>query len=294
MKMKRILLTGANGFIGKNLMEGLEHKYEVFAPQREELDLRNTENVCEFLQKNNFDIIIHSANTNNTRNRNTSHYDVLSNNMRMFFNLERNKHLYGKMIYFGSGAEYGADYYIPRMNEEYFDSYIPTDSYGFSKYMMSKNCRHKDNIFDLRLFGVYGKYEEWERRFISNAICRALVGKDITIERNVFFDYLWIDDLVKIVQWFISENPKHNHYNVCSGRRIDLYRLACMVKSILGSECDIIVKEPGWKKEYTGSNDRLIAEIGEFHFTEYQDAIARLCDYYKNNLHLIDIKKLID
>lgn len=289
----RILITGSNGFIGRNLKEAWIDKYDLFYPGRNEIDLLNTEMVQDYLSQNRFDIVIHAANTNNTRNTATTPYDSLDGNLRMFFNLERCHEYYGKMYYFGSGAEYDMQHYVPDMKEEYFGTHIPKDSYGFSKYVMSKVCGQIDNIYDLRLFGVYGQYEEWERRFISNAICRALKGKDITIQKNVYFDYLWIDDLCHIMEWFIEHTPKYKHYNVCRGTKIDLYTLASMVRKILNVNCDIIVSEVGWKPEYTGNNNRLLTEIGNIQFTEYEESIQKLCEFYKFNFNMIDEHKLI-
>lgn len=291
--MKKILILGANGFIGKNLKYSLEQKYNISVPTHSELDVSNMESVRNFLSKEKFDVVIHSANTNNTRNSKVLDYEVLDKNLRMFFNLESCSQFYEKMIYFGSGAEYDMKHYIPGMKEEYFGKYIPTDPYGFSKYIMSKVCEESNNIFDLRLFGVYGKYEEWERRFISNAICRALVGKDITIQKNVFFDYLWVDDLCKIVEWYIENTPSYKHYNVCRGSSIDLYSLACMVREILNIDCDIVIKEEGWKPEYSGNNERLLNEIGEIQFTSYEKSIEELCEYYRNNIYFIDKNRLV-
>ena len=292
MKLK-ILLTGSTGFIGKNINDLLRKKYDISIPSRKSIDLLNTEVVKDYLQKNHFDIIIHAATTNNFRDKKISDYDVLDHNLRMFYNLINCEKYFGKMYYFGSGAEYDRRYYVPNMKEDYFGTYIPVDSYGFSKYIMSNICDSKRQIYDLRLFGVYGKYEEWERRFISNAICRALKGKDITIEKNVYFDYLWIEDLCNIMKWFIENEPKHKHYNVCRGQKIDLYSLACMVREILGINCDIIVKEPGWKLEYTGNNQRLLREMGEYKFTSFKDSIRELCVFYQKNINMIDESKLL-
>lgn len=291
--MKKILVTGTNGFIGKNLCEKLGEKYEICATTRKDLNLLDTKLVEDYLQSHFFDVVIHTANTNDTRNVNVTEYESLNGNLRMFFNLERCKDLYGKMYYFGSGAEYDMEHYVPNMREDYFGIHVPKDPYGFSKYIMSKICDQADNIYDLRLFGVYGKYEEWERRFISNAICRGLLGKDITIRKNVYFDYLWVDDLCDLMEWFIENTPRYKHYNVCRGSKIDLYSLACMVKEVLNVDCDIVVGEPGWKPEYTGNNERMIDEIGEYSFIEYQKSIIELSEYYKENINLIDAERLV-
>lgn len=291
--MKRILITGAGGFIGRNLCEKLKKHYEIYAPTREQLNLLDTEQVEKYLRIGSFDIVIHSANINDIKNRDVTDFALLTGNLRMFFNMERCRNYYGKMYYFGSGAEYDMNHYIPDMREEYFGTYIPEEPYSFSKYIMSKACSSANNIYDLRLFGVFGKYEEWQRRFISNAICRALKGMDITIQKNVYFDYLWIDDLCEIMQWFIENEPNHKHYNVCRGNKIDLYSLACMVRECLNINCDIMVAEKGWKPEYTGSNERLIKEIGNYQFTGFIESIENLCEYYKTVIDTIDERKLI-
>ncbi|MCM1426130.1 MAG: NAD(P)-dependent oxidoreductase [Eubacterium sp.] len=288
----KILLTGADGFIGQNLKNKLKDKFDIVCPLHSEIDLLDSEIVYQYLKEKKFDIVLHSANINTTRNTAPTFHDALDGNLRMFFNLERCKGYYKKMYYFGSGAEYDMEHYIPYMKEDYFDTHVPKDSYGFSKYIMSKTCEQSNNIYDLRLFGVYGKYEEWERRFISNAICRALMGKNITIQKNVYFDYLWIDDLCNIMLWFIENTPAKKHYNVCRGSKMDLYSLACLVREILNIDCDIIVSEPGWKPEYTGNNERLLAEIGNYQFTGFKESITVLCEYYKGHIDLIDVNKL--
>ena len=290
--MKKILITGSGGFIGRNLVEIYKNKYFLKYPRSNELDLQNEEEVETYLKENQFDLIIHAAHCNSTRKKDTTPYELLDGNLRMFFNLARCNSLYDKMFYFGSGAEYDMNHYIPFMKEDYLGTHIPKDSYGFSKYIMSEYSSKSDNIYDLTLFGVYGKYEEWERRFISNAICRVLMGLPITIQKNVYFDYLWIDDLSTIMDWFMSNNPKYRHYNVCTGRRIDLYTLACMVREVTSISCEILVSEEGLKPEYTGDNNRLLQEIGTYSFRDYRESIESLVRYYTDNIDLIDKNKL--
>lgn len=290
--MKKIFITGSNGFIGKNLAESLSQQYEIFNPKREEINLTDTKIVEQYLKTNKFDVIIHSANKNSTRNTSVSEYEILDRNLRMFFNIERCKDFYGKVYYFGSGAEYDMNNYIPMMSEDYFGKFIPSDSYGFSKYIMSKIAEQENNIYDLRLFGVFGKYEEWERRFISNAICRCIYDLPITIRQNVYFDYLYIDDLSEIMKWFIENTPVMKHYNLCTGKRIDLITLANKVLNISGKNLNILIKENGLKKEYTGNNARLLSEIKTIKFTPIDVSIKKLYEYYSKNIGEIDIRKL--
>lgn len=135
--MKKILLTGFRGFIGRNIAENLQTEYQLYCPSSQELNLLEEEAVQEYLEWHRFDIVIHSANRNNTRKQSTP-YDSLDGNLRMPFHLERCRDLYGKLLYFGFGAEYDREHYVLDMEESYFGIHVPKDPYGFSKYTMAK------------------------------------------------------------------------------------------------------------------------------------------------------------
>ena len=61
-----VLITGARGFIGKNLAEYLNNmhrnKYSLFCPQHDELELLDAKKVAKYITCNNIHIIIHCAN----------------------------------------------------------------------------------------------------------------------------------------------------------------------------------------------------------------------------------------
>ena len=286
--MKTLLITGGTGFIGRNLVEQLSGDYTILAPAREELDLCDTEKVERYLHDHQVNIVIHTANSGCRDDKNATPQDTLECGLRMYANLERCNHLYDRMYYFGSGAEYDCRHYIPYMTEDYFGRYVPQDRYGFYKYLLSKQCEQKENIVDLRLFGVYGKYELWATRFISCNICRVLKGMPMTLSQNMYFDYIYIDDLVKIMRWFIEHTPRYKHYNVCRGEHIDLYSLGNVIKKTLQSDCRFIVANTGYKREYSGDNSRLYSETGMLHFRPFEDTIWELAQYYQGILQDIN------
>jgi len=291
---KKIFITGVNGFIGRNLKEQLEKEYQTHTPSSKELNLLDHSKVEEFLSKHQFDIVIHCATHNATRISTKDLTKVFYNNLRMFFNLVRCHNTYKKMLYFGSGAEYDSSHYIPKMKEKYFDTHVPINNYGFSKYIMSKYIEKTDNLYDLRLFGCFGKYEDWRIRFISNAICKAIFDLDITIRQNVYFDYLYINDLVQILKWFIeAKKISHKHFNVCTGQTIDLLTLAKKILKISGKRLKIKVGRKGLKGEYSGDNRRLLKTIGQFNFAPIDQAIKELYNWYSENKDLINKNLLL-
>lgn len=289
--MRKILITGGSGFIGRNLAEDLTSSYDVLAPSSRELDLLNQEAVRQYLSVQHFDAIVHAATTHSNRRLGGSP-DMLDRDCRMFFNLVRNSDLFGKVIHFGSGAEYHRTGLPSKVREEYFDTHVPLDPYGFSKYICAKYIERSERLVDLRLFGVFGRYEDYTVRFISNACCRVLKGLPIVIRQNVVFDYLYIEDLVKLTVWFIEHDCRHKAYNACRGTRIALTDLASLVAEISGRNPQVVVSTAGLGPEYTGDNSRLLGEIGNFPFRDMRSSVSELYSWYEANVGSIDPSEL--
>ena len=293
--VKKILLLGATGFIGKNLKEYFDNldRYSISAPTRENLDLLNEDMVTEYLKKNNFDIIINAAIYNPLRHQENTNHNELEKDLRAYYILEKLQHTYGKMYYLGSGAEYNKDRNIGSVSENEFLNGIPTTEYGFAKYIIGRDIEKSCNIYNLRIFGLFGKYENWRKTFISGACCKALKNVPITIRQNVIFDYLYIDDFCRIIEWFIEHEPKYHTYNVTSGKKFDLVQLANLVNEVVGTQVPIYVCKKGMGNEYTASNKRIQKEIEGFQVMDMKESIAELCSYYKERIDEIDLYSLL-
>jgi len=287
-----IFITGGSGFVGRNIVEQLADRYRIIAPAHRELDLSDEVQVRNFFLDNDIDVVIHGAVKPGHRNaQNLS--DLLDANTRMFFNIMRNADSFRKMIFLGSGAVYDQRHYRAKMGEEYFDTHVPADPHGFSKYIIAKYLEQRDNVVTLCLFGVFGKYEDYAIRFISNAICKALFDLPITIRQNRRFDYLYIDDLMPVLEHFIENRAGHVAYNVTPDSAVDLYSIAEMVLRTAGKYLPIVVSEPGFGSEYSGDNARLHKEIPSLVFTPLEAAIGRLHEWYAANIQLVDREILL-
>lgn len=278
--MKKILLTGGTGFIGKNILEQLRGKYNFIAPSHRELDLTNTEIVDKFFKRSgNFDLVIHTAIVGGTRKTADSPQIAVSN-LRMFFNVAKNRKYFSKMIHLGSGIEYGKEQPLVKVEEEDFDKYVPQGNFGFYKYFCGKFVENSQGMVNLRLFGVFGKYEDATIKFISNAICKSILGMSITINQNVFFDYLYIEDFINILDYFITHKARYRSYNVGRGKPIDLITIAKKISKIANSKSPIKVMSKGLAYEYTCNNRRLLEELGNFEFADFDKSLRQLYSWY--------------
>ena len=285
-----IFITGSNGFVGSHLKEYLNNlysEYVLFTPSSKELDLANEEAVDSYILSNNIDIIIHLANKGGDRTS-VNMKNITEYNLRIFFNIAKHEKNIKKIISFGSGAEYGKHKPIVDAKEEDYLDAQPLDEYGFYKSITSKYIEKSEKLVQLRIFGAYGEYENYRFKFISNAIVKNLLELPIIINKNVYFDYIYINDLLKMIDWTIHNKTKEKIYNVTTGTKIDLLSLANLVNETSEFKSEIRVLNDGLNNEYTSNNQRIIDEIGNFNFTSHKDAIIKMREYFRYNLKNID------
>lgn len=294
--MKKILLTGGNGFIGRNILESfLRDKYDIVAPRSFELNLIDTACVDDFFKDKEFDVVLHAGAKPGHRNAKDP-TNLFYSNVRMFQNLERHKDKYGKFINFNSGAIYDTTKNISDAREEQIFENIGIKDHDFCKYVVSKQIEHLDNFVDLNIFGIFGKYEDWQIRFISNAICKAVLDLPITLRQNRRFSYLWVEDLMPVLEFFIENGGKckYKSYNIVPDEKVELLQLAQIVKKVSGKNIEIKVAQDGFGLDYTGSNKRLKNEFKKVTFTNIERAILVLYNYYNKKADVLNRNLLFE
>jgi len=273
---KKILITGADGFVGTNLTMALGPRYDVAACNRKQLDLLDTQRVASFLESEKFDVVIHTAVYDAAPEFSTNDPNkVLEYNLRMFDNIARCDYSYKTMIYFGSGAAARRE-----------------TSYGLSKYLMDQVTQNKNNIYNLRLYSVYGKGTDWRYRFINNACAKVSLGLPIKIPCNGKNDYLCVDDLCRIVEYYMhnfKDLPKSR--DICSGDVLSAEEIVNYIR-LVRSDVEVLQ----WNEvstRWTGS--RAKSSIADYfgdpshvgalpiNLTSIERGIEQLISFYENS-----------
>jgi nucleoside-diphosphate-sugar epimerase len=195
-----ILITGSNGFIGRNLSKLLDGDNIIETVTRKELDLLNPQVVKEFFNGKKYNLVIHTA-VEGGRRTVPDDEGVFYRNLLMIYNLLENQDSFDRMITFGSGAELDRRYNInleTDMNRRY-----PIDFYGMSKSIINKLCQVEPKLYNFRIFNCFGSDEAPERMIRGN-IEKYIRKEPMTLFSNRLMDFFYIEDLALIVEYFVK------------------------------------------------------------------------------------------
>ncbi len=278
----KILLTGSGGFIGKNLKFYLQGKHQLLTPRSFELDLTNKEAVKEYFKTNDIDFIIHCGSIGGAREI-ADKDTTIEDNLAMVDNILLNQKTETKIILFGSGAMYDKSRNLHKVKETEIGKFVPYDLYGKSKLLIYEKIKDRNDVLMLNIFACYG-YDEKETRFPSYAINQIIKGENININQNVIFDYLFVEDLEQIVEYFINNMPQDNIINITPTQSSSLLEIANIVKNISKKDININVLNPKMNNEYTGDNSLLLKNYSKIKFTSLENGLKKLYEYNKQKL----------
>lgn len=233
--MKNILITGGNGYVAKSLHKGLSEEFNVTSIKRNDFDMTDYNSLKTYLlSKVRFDVIIHTAIVGGSRLK-TDSFSVVDSNLQMYYNLLQNKHLYGKLISFGSGAE------IHNKNSPY----------GLSKSIISESIKLNDECYNLRIYAVFDE-NEIETRFIKSNIKRYINREPMIIHGDKKMDFFYMKDLIKLVSYYINEKNPPKELDCKYNYDYTLNEILKMINNISDYRVECIVENKEKLNDYIG------------------------------------------
>ena len=313
----KILITGAAGFIGFHVAEELlknknykiigidklDSYYSVSLKKKRLSILKKKKNFqfkkynitnynhIKKLNENNFDYIFHFAAQAGVRNVTREPEKYIDVNISGFFNILQlvlhNKPK--KFFYASSSSVYGDSKNYP--SKEIHDM-NPKNIYGLSKKFNEELVKiYSQNIstkfIGLRFFTVYGEWGRPDMLLISFFL-NVMKRQEFNIHNygNHVRDFTYIHDAVKIIKKLltIKKLPKHIILNICSSKPLKLKFVIKKLKKLTNYNFFKYTKFNNAEviKTY-GSNKKLLKNIGNFKFTNFEDGLKRTYNWFLKN-----------
>lgn len=238
--MQRILLTGSNGFIGKNIKALLGHQYEFIEVSR--TSNYDISNLNSLMQINNIDAVIHCAAKTFVPDSFTDPYSFYDFNIKCTLNIAEYCRVkaVSKLIYLNSYS-YGNPEYLPidethpiHLHSHYNKSKQLCEELLF--YYLDSNT----DVVSLRLFNIFGQYQS--DNFLIPTILNQIIHSSNVKVQNLQpkRDYLYIKDVVFLLQKILTANKPHGIFNVGSGKSISVGEMIDLIAKVVDKKVEVV------------------------------------------------------
>ena len=309
-----IIVTGSNGFIGSNLIKGLNeigYKDIIAVDDQDDPELKENIAHCdvqEFLNIDEFINLIRNSEIDGTKIRVIFHQGACSNTMEWDADfLYNNNLLYSKellnfsqktktpLIYASSASVYGAG----KIFKESVEYEHPINLYAYSKFKFDQLVRQeliksKTQIVGLRYFNVYGPQEQHKGNMASvafhlhnqlqnNEEIKLFEGSEDYDDGEQRRDFIYVEDVVKVNLWFLKNQKVSGIFNVGTGKSQTFNEVAySVIKWNKRGKINYVPfpeKLKGAYQSYTQANISKLREAGyKDEFLNVQEGVKKYLD----------------
>jgi nucleoside-diphosphate-sugar epimerase len=292
---KKILITGASGYIGRHILDALdENEWEIYAcSKHNKLDNKNVDfwhlrdllnplDVKTIIYDLKPDYIIHAAwEVGEKYTTSPNNFDWVQSgiNLAKIFaecNGER-------FIFVGTSFEYDITHGIMKENVTPLN---PNTVYGVCKHAMDILFtkffeRESISYANARVFHSYGKYEA-SYRLIPKLIATLKSNKIFSVnQEELIADYSNVKDIGKAIVVLTKSLGVNGPVNIASGRPTEVYDIIRTIATMMGKNDLVKFDATATKKYLIANTNRLKYEL-EFEIPDsIQSDLCKLIDYYK-------------
>ena len=300
----KILLTGANGMVGKNILEvAKQHQHEFLSPSRTELNLLDGIAVQEYVKTQKPDMVIHAAGIVGGIQANMAQpVKFLVDNMQMGLNILTASNDYGidKFLNLSSSCMYPLDAPNPLSEDLILKGELePTnEGYALAKATSTRLCEYicKENshrlyktIIPCNLYGRFDKFDPNYSHMLPSVIRKLDEAKrinkpeiDIWGDGEARREFMYAEDLADFIFFAINKFDKMpQNLNVGLGNDYTIneyYQTAAKVVGYSGLFKHDLDKPVGMKQKLI--DDKKLKEFGWTYKTELEAGIQKTYEFY--------------
>jgi len=282
--MYKIIVTGAQGFIGRHLVQALNKAgYEVFEADVNDGDI---EEESTWLRFPDAEVVIQLAGKSFVPDSWINPFSFIKCNLLgVVHALDYCKKHHAKLIFLSSYI-YGDPETLPILETNYLKA---TNPYALSKKMAEEVCEfyHKCfgiNVTILRPFNVYGPGQP-TIFLVPSIINQVIAGKEIKVkDLEPKRDYIYISDLVDAIIRAIIPSKGFNILNIGSGKSYSVAELIRIIQEIKNSELKVVSaneRRTNEVMETVADISRAFKVIGWEPKIELKIGIQLICDSLK-------------
>lgn len=243
-----VFVTGSKGFLGGKLVTHFQDRgHTVYHPFREELDLCDELAVEAFFATHDIDVVVHCAVAGRT-DMTSQTKEITGEIVNMFRNLYAHKDKYKRLVNIASGYEYDHKKPVVLVEESELSDRLPSASYGLGKNYVSRIVRDTDNMYNLRLFGMFHEDESAIRFFKK---LRTGTGK-FTIDEDRQFDFVYLNDILPMIDLAVEGKLRHKDINLTYSKKYFMSELVSLFFEQTGTSREVAVNRVG-SNHYTAS-----------------------------------------
>lgn len=241
-KDKIALVTGASGFIGRNLVGLLIEQGCKVAVLARGL-LTEPKMLQEYIMEVNPDYIFHLASYGNHFGHDDKDEIFATNVMKTYILLNAAQSVdYKLFVNVSTSSVYGKRD-IPLREDM---TCYPETSYAITKYMGEQITKMFPKTLNIRPFSVYGAGEA-EHRFIPTIIKRIEEQKKLYLAEQPVHDWIYIEDFVNALFKIIESKDKLENaeiINIGTGRQYTNKEIVEKLSKLMGKKAKIDILKP--------------------------------------------------
>jgi GDP-4-dehydro-6-deoxy-D-mannose reductase len=242
--MKKLLVLGAGGFIGKRFIDAFDGRYDITAvisdADGKNPDLANYHEMAPILGESRPEAVLNLA--GKSYHSTDDDAGIYESNALVQLNLHEaicRLAINPKVVLCSSGAVYEGS--TEPIDES--GPCLPITSYAKAKYMQERialSYHPAQHVTVARLFNVIGPFQN-ENFFVPKLIRSVLRFKNNEIPEvslktlNAMRDFIYIDDICKALGVLIEKGSAGMIYNVCRGEGVSIEEVVELAKTLLNA-----------------------------------------------------------